>query len=169
MIKVVIFDLDQTLVDSSCAEQDRKNREWSKVYSKIPTMRCYDGIHDILRYLVEKKIIIVILTSSPRVYCEKVLQYFNIKPDFIVAYHDVKLHKPNPESINLVIEKFNIQNPKSVLHIGDDPKDTFASKAAGVISGGALWGNRDNSELLKSYPDLLFGKPSDIAQKISIL
>ena len=35
----VIFDLDQTLIDSSIAETERKRRNWKGVYELIPKFK----------------------------------------------------------------------------------------------------------------------------------
>lgn len=44
MIKGLILDLDQTLVDSSVATEARRCRDWQRVYSLIPSFRMYQGI-----------------------------------------------------------------------------------------------------------------------------
>ncbi len=50
-----IFDLDQTLVDSSIAEQYRNQGEWKSVFSMISQFELYEGIDDVFRILHEKK------------------------------------------------------------------------------------------------------------------
>lgn len=135
----VIFDLDLTIVDSRIAEEYRIKREWNKVYSLIPQMKIYDGIIELINTLQATNINIAIVTSSPRPYCEKILNFFEISNVVTVCYHDTKLHKPNPEPIFKAIELLS-ENPKNIYSIGDEEKDIIASKCAGVISCFALWG-----------------------------
>ena len=101
MIKHVIFDLDQTLVDTRIAEIDRDNRSWPNAYSKIPQMKVYDGIKDVLWFLDQNKITYSVLTSSPGIYCKKVLEFYNLVPTQVIAYHDVSRRKPHPEGIQI--------------------------------------------------------------------
>ena len=161
-ISIVIFDLDQTLVDTSCALIDRKRRNWPVVYRKIPQMKVYDGIYNVLDYLKQNGIPYCVVTSSPETYCKKVLTHFGICPKITIAYHDVSKHKPDPEALLLVMEKSGILNPIEVLHIGDDAKDVLASKAAGTRIVGVAWGSSDNSDLIRSYPEYIVNNPLDI-------
>ena len=47
----VIFDLDQTLIDSSIAVEERRKRNWEKVYSLIPNFKVFEGVNDIIQLL----------------------------------------------------------------------------------------------------------------------
>ena len=35
MIKMVLFDLDDTIVDSNCFEEDRNNKNWANLDEKL--------------------------------------------------------------------------------------------------------------------------------------
>lgn len=99
----IIFDLDQTIIDSSIAYEARKNRDWKKVYSLIPKMRPYVKVVQLIKAMVNQGIEVAIVTSSPRPYCEKILDYLNITGVITVCYHDTKKHKPDPEPYMLAI------------------------------------------------------------------
>ena len=43
-MKSVIFDLDLTLIDTTCLEQFRHNRQWQEAYANIPNTSMYEGI-----------------------------------------------------------------------------------------------------------------------------
>ena len=47
-MKNIIFDLDLTLVDTTCLEELRHNRNWAEAYKKIPHTSMYSGIKEIL-------------------------------------------------------------------------------------------------------------------------
>lgn len=48
MFKKVIFDVDQTLVDTSCLEHERHICNWSQVYQLIPQARLFEGLEEVL-------------------------------------------------------------------------------------------------------------------------
>lgn len=136
-----IFDLDQTIVDSSVAEIYRRQREWEKVYLLIPQFRLYEGLREVFDILREKGEKICVVTSSPKKYCNTVLDYLGIHVDYTVCYHDTKLHKPNPDPIIKAMELLG-EKPENVISIGDAENDIIASNAAGVISCLACWGRK---------------------------
>ena len=50
-MKNVIFDLDLTLVDTTCLEPARHSRNWNEAYRLIPQTRMYDGMNDVYEIL----------------------------------------------------------------------------------------------------------------------
>ena len=52
--------------------------------------------------------------------------------------------------------------PEDTFHVGDQPEDTDASRAAGVTAIGAGWGLADTSLLEASKPDHLFVSVQDL-------
>lgn len=44
-MNAIIFDLDQTLVDSKHIKHPRRSHKWFIVYQKVPTILAYDGIN----------------------------------------------------------------------------------------------------------------------------
>lgn len=158
-----IFDLDQTIVDSSIAEGYRKQREWRTVYLLIPQFRVYEGIDEIFEILHEKGERICVVTSSPRNYCEAVLRQFGIRVDGLVCYHDTKLHKPHPDPIIEAVKLLG-EDPENVVSVGDEEKDVIASKAAGVISCLALWGSQAGN--VNVAVDYVFEKVADLKEYI---
>lgn len=146
-----IFDLDQTIVDSSIAEDYRRLREWPKVFSLIPRFKLYEGIDEIFQILHGKGEKICVATSSPANYCRNVLKQSGLRTDFLVCYHDTKQHKPHPAPILRAAELLG-DNMKDIISIGDSEKDIAASNAAGVISCLALWGKyADNASASADY------------------
>ena len=140
----VIFDLDQTIIDSSIASEERRNRNWRAVYNMIPEMQPYQGVVRLINKLVSDGVKVAIVTSSPRPYCEKVLDFLGITGVVTVCYHDTQRHKPDPEPLLLAIERMGNQEGKQICVIGDEENDIIAAKAINtinVISILAYWGN----------------------------
>jgi len=166
---MVIFDLDQTLIDSRIAGPERQARNWSGVYKLIPHFTVYDGVLELLCGLRDRGVPHTIVTSTPRPYCEKVVDHwgFEIPRNLMVCYHDTRAHKPSPEPILLGLQKLGARSGEGA-HVGDDEKDTPAAKAAGVTAIGALWGAVDAEGLSASSPDQLFQTVGELEQYLSL-
>ena len=52
IMRSIIFDMDLTLVDTTCLEELRHRREWSQVYNLIPKTSMYAGMADVLEVSV---------------------------------------------------------------------------------------------------------------------
>ncbi|WP_330203599.1 HAD family hydrolase [Cyanobacterium sp. Dongsha4] len=163
MIKTVLFDLDQTLIDSRQAEIYRKNREWSKVYDLIPQLLPYNGINELLYNLKSNNLKIGIVTSSPKNYCLKVINYWMWHIDNVVAYHDTFYHKPHPEPLYKAIQQLSGE-ANSVIYIGDQEDDMIASSQAGILSVYATWGLTKVNQ--NTNADYIFTQVSQLSQFI---
>ena len=165
MIKGLILDLDQTLVDSSIATEARRCRDWQRVYSLIPSFRMYQGITDALNIARNKGLKIAIVSTAPRPYVLKVLNYHRIPADCIIGYHDAARPKPSPEPMLEALRQMNLR-PYEVLSFGDKLTDFQSSRSASIPFIACTWGGTefrragltfgcrgilDRSELLTSY------------------
>jgi len=157
----VIFDLDQTLLDSSSAAVYRDSREWQKVYALIPKFRVYPGINELVSWVKRKGIRTCVVTNAPRPYCHRVIDHFGWSFDGTVCYHDTQNHKPHPEPIMKGIELLKWNNSKSIS-VGDQANDIIASKKAGVISIAATWGTENLDSLLQAGPDRVCGSVNEL-------
>ncbi|GIO35750.1 hypothetical protein J41TS12_06110 [Paenibacillus antibioticophila] len=159
----IIFDLDQTLIESHSAETHRRARKWDVVYSMIPNLRPFDGIPELLDKLNTKSIPYGIVTSSPASYCNRIIKHWNWKAHFTVCYHDTQRRKPYPDPINLGVAKLGLPK-ETVIAIGDDPNDIRSVRSAGVVSAGALWGAKDPQALINSSPDYIFNTTEEMVK-----
>lgn len=154
-MRAIIFDLDQTLVDSRHLENLRKRRQWSFVYQKIPTISAYEGIDEILSITRRNGIKLAIVSSAPSSYVRRVVQHFGWSFDVIVCYHDTTKHKPHPAPFIEAANRLKIAI-KNCWAVGDEPKDIIASKKAGMYAVAALWGSLDKESLKRARPDITF-------------
>ena len=157
----IIFDLDQTLVDTSCVQCYRDSRQWKLVYDNLDKTKPYDQINDLLIYLRKMDFKTGIVTSSPSKYCHKVIDLNKWSFNAVVAYHDTRQHKPHHEPITKCLSRLEL-NGESVISIGDKADDIFSAKSAGTLSIGALWGSTEHEKLINSKPDLIAKSPKDI-------
>lgn len=144
--KGVIFDLDNTLLDTNIAKDLRKARKWEDVYSAIPYMVEYDGIRMLLSRIDAMGIQTCIVTTSPKSYAERVISYWKFEIPKIIAYRDTQQHKPDPSPIIAGLHAMQLE-AKDVISLGDDLKDIIASNAAKVDCIACFWGTTNPSAL----------------------
>lgn len=138
----IIFDLDQTIIDSRIALEARRNREWQTVYNLIPQMTPYTEVIELIHALVNLGIEVAVVTSSPRPYCERVLNYFRVTGVITVCYHDTPgHHKPDPEPYLYAIKQMRDQQGRRIIAVGDEKNDITAAHAANIECALAYWGN----------------------------
>ena len=157
----ILFDLDQTLVNTNVALDLRKKRQWATVYRLIPQMTIYPHIYEIIQLVNDKGIKFALVSASPKKYCQMVLSHFDLKFEIIVGYHDTVKHKPHPDPYLKAIELLQEKNG-NIYAIGDDVIDVLAAKNAGIKSIGCSWGAYNCKGLKAANPDLLFGSPQDL-------
>jgi HAD superfamily hydrolase (TIGR01509 family) len=150
----VLFDLDFTLIDSYSIAHLRQTQQHQVVYQMIPQIPVYEGIHELLQTLKAHNILIAIVTSSRKTFCDRLIAHHNWPIDHLITRQDVHQPKPHPAGIHLALQKLNI-TPQQAIMIGDHPHDMQAAQAAKVYSIGALWGSQTSAELIAAQPDRL--------------
>jgi N-acetyl-D-muramate 6-phosphate phosphatase len=158
VIKCIIFDLDNTIVDTECLSRLRKTKKWKECVRILHKTELFDGIIDILDKIKHEGILIGIVTNSVSFYAEAVLKYYNINYDTLVAYHDCPTGKPNPGPINLCLRRLRVMASETI-GIGDSFIDATAYRAANIKALGAGW----SPYLDRSAPwDKILSSPDDI-------
>lgn len=160
-MKSIIFDLDLTLVDTSCLEEFRHNRNWQQAYSSISNTTMYDGISHVLDIIRKHNIKVAIVSTSPRPYIEKIVAHYNIPAKYIISYHDAKPIKPHPAQMLKALELMG-EPASNVISFGDRVIDIQASNAAGIESVACFWGTKEKAELLRSCYSHAIIKPEEI-------
>ena len=160
-MRKIIFDLDLTLVDTTIVEQARHDRNWQLAYSLIPKCKLYEGMEEVLAIIRNNNINTCIVSTSPRTYVEKVVDYFNLPIQHIVAYHDANPIKPHPAPMLKALEHLGCSAAEAIS-FGDRVIDIQASNAAGIESVACFWGTKERGELLHSEYVHAIIKPSEI-------
>ena len=160
-MKSIIFDLDLTLVDTTCLENARHNRNWQEAYRLIPQTTLYTGIRELFDFIRNNNIKCAIVSTSPRPYVEKLVKYYSMPITVIVGYHDAKNIKPHPAPMVKALEQLG-KLASSVVSLGDRAIDIQASNAAGVESVACSWGTKEKLQLLNSKYNHLLTSPFDI-------
>ncbi|MDE5887978.1 MAG: HAD family hydrolase [Muribaculaceae bacterium] len=160
-MKSIIFDLDLTLIDTTCLETLRHERRWQEAYQRIPETTMYEGMAEILEVIRKHNILCAIVSTSPRSYIEKIVAHYNLPIQHIVSYHDAKPIKPHPAQMLKALEIMGVSADK-VVSFGDRVIDIEAANAAGIESVACFWGTKEKRELLRSHYNHAIIYPKEI-------
>lgn len=131
--------------------------------ARAADLKVYFGVNELLMELHARKHVLAIVTKSPDMVPRAFIKRHKWPIEIVVGYHQVRRRKPDPESLLLAMQKGDA-DPESTFHVGDQPEDTEASRAAKVISIGAGWGLTDPRPLEASEPDHLFMTVSELRE-----
>ena len=160
-MKNAIFDLDMTLVDSSISELARKQRDWQRVYSLIPSFSLYQGMNEVFEFIRINGIKVAIVSTSPRPYLERVVRFFHIPADVVMGYHDCGRIKPAPDGMIRAISAIGA-SPNNIVSFGDRAIDIMASNSAMLASVACLWGTTERYALVNAGPSIIINSPIEI-------
>ena len=105
----------------------------------------YDGVYELLDLLKSSGVKLSIATNASDYFAINMLKFANMLEYFsyIIGSNNVENSKPNPDMINLICKKSNIEKNKTLL-IGDSIKDELAAKNANIDFLFANWGYGDS-------------------------
>jgi HAD superfamily hydrolase (TIGR01509 family) len=137
-IRCILFDLDQTLMDTSHLKGYRDAGRWNQVHAEIPRLKKNPLIDDLLAELKKQGLLLACVTSSPKDYTRKIVGHFNWQFDAIVAYHDTRNHKPGPDPFLKALDLLQVR-PEECIAVGDSAIDLTAAQAAGIPAVNVCW------------------------------
>jgi predicted amidophosphoribosyltransferase/phosphoglycolate phosphatase-like HAD superfamily hydrolase len=154
--RAVIFDLDQTLVDSSSLLTPDARRAWMGNGDRalVRTFELGGAVspHDLPGLLADRAVKVAIVTRAPAEYTKRVCSLFGIHADVIQSGQGDKASK-----IQAVEREFGVALTDVVV-VGDDASDVLAARDTGAVSVGVLWGGERWPDRLQ--PDITCGDPS---------
>lgn len=120
----------------------------------IKLTEIYDDAYDTLLDLRLDEASLSIVTSNNVKHVRDILKKFSMNElffDVLVGNEEAPIPKPDPQPINVALQKLNYQGDKSdVAYVGDAMNDVLAAKAAGVQP---ILLDRDNA--FKESPDYI--------------
>ena len=129
----LVFDID---ADDEGFDEHKRN--FLNEYERNILMygNLFQGVSDLLNFLLDKKIPYGIVTNKPRKYTEIILKKSSLlrQSKVVICCDDGFKSKPNPEGINHACNILGVPNSKCI-YVGDHENDLNASLAAGTISG----------------------------------
>ena len=112
--------------------------------------------------LVNNGIKIGVNSNKNDSYSKKLIEihFPNINQDLVLGHIANMKVKPDPEGVNLLISKINVDK-KDVVYIGDSSTDIKTAENAGIDSLSVTWGFRSEEEL-KPVAHKLVYNPQEI-------
>src|SRR6266511_3802727 len=158
-IDAVIFDLDETLLDSSALREARQQQRWSEVMRRLDEVQPYRlpesdvEVIDVPLRLREEGLRVGVLTASPRHYAEALLEHFGIVHDGLVTGSDGYAAKPDPAGLRALAEQLGVPIARCA-HVGDLDTDVAAAASAGAVAVGVCWSTRAPQSWRRWWPQL---------------
>ena len=123
----------------------------------------YPGVMEMLDKLYEMDLKLAIVTSKKRDTFLKGLHKLEMEKYFYatVAEDDVTRHKPNPESMNLVLSQLGLRADECIM-VGDNYHDILAAHAVGMKSVAVGWAIKGLDFLMGYDPDFIMDEADDI-------
>ncbi len=114
----------------------------------------YEGMRELLRHLKEKEMKVLLATSKPELFAEKILEYFDIDQYFdVIAGADLE----GKRSKKLDVMKYSISqienlNVEEAVMVGDRKYDKIGSDGMGMRCILIEYGFGEHEELIKCEP-----------------
>ncbi len=125
----------------------------------------YAGVPEMLDALVIRGLKLAVLSNKPDQFTQRCVDELLAKWafDVVLGASDKFPRKPDPASAIEIARRLGVL-PAECLYVGDSGIDMQTARAAGMCAVGALWGFRDQEELLKDGARLLINKPSEVLE-----
>lgn len=114
----------------------------------------YEGIDSMLRVLKDQQHILVLATSKPEVFAERILEYFHIKQYFaFIAGADLaETRVKKEEVIRYALEQFPVPPQRNVIMVGDRKYDIEGARQCGIPTVAVTYGYGSRDELAQAKP-----------------
>jgi phosphoglycolate phosphatase len=125
--------------------------------------RPYDGIAELLSGLAKRTIKLAILSNKPHAMTRLLVAHFfpQTRFDSVNGARDGVPKKPHPIGALTIAQQLKIA-PEHFLYLGDSGVDMETATSAGMFPVGALWGFRDEQELLIHGAKALIKHPLEL-------
>ena len=130
--------------------------------------KLYDGISKMLSFLQKRGYTMAILSNKPDNFTKMCVFKYLRKWKFEVVYGQrVGVPaKPHPQGAQDIAVSLHV-NPAECFYLGDTSTDMITANSAGMIAIGALWGFREEAELLEYGAKYIVKTPSDVIKLLS--
>ncbi|MFH1868460.1 MAG: HAD-IA family hydrolase [Candidatus Omnitrophota bacterium] len=162
LIKRSIGEEDMSLFDSGLS-----------IFKKYYAEHCadnatlYPGVKETLRHFNEKRKIIVTNRGYDSAVC--ILKTLGIYDYFdeIIGGDNTDCMKPSPCPLHNAIGKFNINDKKKAMMVGDMDIDIIAGKRAGMLTCAVTYGLGKKDDIVKIKPDYIIDNMEELKNIVS--
>jgi len=170
--KIFIGKGIKNLVKKALPSENINNEKLNKYLSEMEdeySKRCfentipYPGIIELLNHMQNSSITISVYSNKADNFTKKMVKkYFpSINYAFIIGARENFKLKPDPSVPKEISESLGIK-PEDFMYIGDSEIDMQTAVNSGMFPVGALWGYRNEKELVDNGAKLLLKNPMDL-------
>lgn len=126
----------------------------------------YDGITEMLQVLHNAGRVLILATSKPWVYAEKILKHFKLH-DYFSFIGGSELNgdrTKKSEVIEYALAQCGISDLDNAVMVGDRKHDIIGAKTVGISSIGVLYGYGSYEELTNAGADLTAESPAKLSE-----
>jgi len=163
-LDAIVFDLDDTLLDTSALRMARSQRDWVDVKARLDRVQPFRtrasgiSVESIPARLRASSVKVGMVTHAPRWYVEALLGRFKIPVDAMITGSDRYPPKPDPTSLQQIASELGVEVTE-LAYVGDEGIDVAAATAAGAVSVGACWSAQAPREWRRWWPDIAVAEP----------
>ncbi len=109
----------------------------------------YDGVLETLQKLFKSGVKMSVATNAPTPFAIRILEHLNVADmfDMIVGADKVKVSKPDPQMLNIILEYYGFERDKhQAWMVGDSSKDMLSANNASINSIFVTWGFSPDGE-----------------------
>lgn len=130
--------------------------------------KVYDGVENLLKELKTSGKEIVLATSKPGVYAQKILEHFHLDSYFsYVAGSELDGRRVKKgDVIAYALEKMNIKECSQAVMIGDREHDIIGAKEHGLSCIGVLYGYGSREEFERYGADCIVETVSELMEEL---
>ena len=109
----------------------------------------YGGVSDLLQNLKENGKTLIVATSKPQLFTDRIMEHFNLAKyfDFIAGSNMDTTRSKKAEVIEYALNECNIKDKSKVVMIGDRAEDMIGAQSVGIDSIGVEYGYGTFDEL----------------------
>ena len=109
----------------------------------------YAGVNDLLQNLKENGKTLIVATSKPQPFTDKIMEHFDLVKyfDFIAGSNMDTTRSKKAEVIEYALSECNIKDKSKVVMIGDRAEDMIGAQSVGIDSIGVEYGYGTFDEL----------------------
>ncbi|WP_018921935.1 pyrophosphatase PpaX [Salsuginibacillus kocurii] len=129
----------------------------------------YEGVLETVRTLYEQQYKLAIVTTKRERTAHMGLKAAGLAPYFetVVTWNDVKNTKPDPEPLNLAMEKLGV-SPRETAMVGDSHYDIVGAKNAGTQAVGVAWSIKGADHLQSYEPDVMLNHMPELLDWLGV-
>lgn len=161
----VVFDVDQTLAETSSLEGLRRARKWDACIRAAASLDLFDGIGEAMSALHERGGTLFVASSAAQRYVEAFVRRLYVPVHSVLHYYSVPFHLEPKLSRRASLKAAQLRHIaglsdwKYLVHVGDDVDDALGAFTAGARFVHACWGS-DCEALRGVHP----GEPAQLLQ-----